>query len=50
MSVIISGAKEHSFPESYISELESIEHNGIFDIPMLKNIEEGRKEEDEPDS
>ncbi|CAG5090698.1 Oidioi.mRNA.OKI2018_I69.PAR.g12690.t1.cds [Oikopleura dioica] len=49
VSVIISGAKEHKFPEPYISQLETIEHNGIFDIPMLKNIEEGRKEDDEPD-
>ena len=50
MSVIISGAKEHSFPDFYIAKLEAIENNGIFDIPMLKNIEEGRKEDDEPDN
>ena len=47
--VIIDGAIEHNFPEKYIAKLRGIKHNGILDIPMLKNIEENRKEADEPD-
>ena len=49
VSVIISGAKEHKFPDSYVAQLEAIEHNGIYDIPMLTNISKGTKEADEPE-
>jgi len=50
VSVIISGAKEHKFPDSYLEKLEAIEHNGIYDIPMMTNISKGTKEADEPDT
>jgi len=49
LSVIIDGAIEHNFPEKYIAKLNGIKHNGIMDIPMMKNIEENRKEADEPE-
>jgi len=29
--------------------LKDTEHNGIFDIPMLRNIENNEKEEREPE-
>lgn len=48
VSVIISGAKEHKFPDSYVAQLEAIDNNGIYDIPMLTNISKGTKEADEP--
>ena len=47
--VILDGAVEHGLPSSYIQKLESIENNGIFDIPMLQNIENNEKEEREPE-
>jgi hypothetical protein len=49
LSVILDGAIEHNFPTKYIEELKAISNNGIFDIPMLKNIESNKKEVDEPD-
>ena len=47
--VILDGAIEHELPSSYIQKLISIQHNGIFDIPMLRNIENNEKEEREPE-
>ena len=47
--MIIDGAVEHTFPAQYIAKLRGIKNNGIFDIPMLKNIENNEKERDEPE-
>ena len=47
--VILDGAIEHELPSSYIQKLKDTEHNGIFDIPMLRNIENNEKEEREPE-
>lgn len=46
---MLKGAIEHNLPLPYIDRLRAIEHNGIVDIAMIKNIANNQKEEREPD-
>merc|ERR1739838_139922 len=48
-NVIVEGAIEHNLPLPYIDRLRAIEHNGIVDIAMIKNIANNKKEEREPE-